>query len=623
MNKSIYVAYHKLDPVVKTETLKPIHVGKARTEVDLGFSGDDTGDNISLKNENFCELTALYWMWKNDDISRDVGLMHYRRVFDFAGEHDDHYQTEYFAERNKLFDLNVYNVQVEKFLETEYKNYDIVASKPHRMPMTVKENYDNEHYISDLELVGEIIAEKYPEYSDYFEAYINEHVLYMFNMFVTSKEIFNEYCEWLFDILFEAEKKIQPEVKLRNTYNARVYGFLSERLFGTYLTKIMKEGKYKIKFLNVINLAEANIVPKESIKTIGNEKSEKDINIVFSSDDNYVPHTAAFLRSILENKNSEYTYNFYFFSTHVQEKNIKILNNIVKEYENCTFKNISIGDYFSTGFRANNSLPSSATYNRFLIFEILKNLDRVLYIDVDTIVQSDLVELYFSDLQGKAIGACRDLIMSRCINVKVVLPNGYGDMYEYMQKELGLNQTTMIDYFNAGVIVFDLKHMDCKKVYDDLMALFTEKEFFFQDQDILNLYFRDNKVMLDIKYNIFNSEPYEFSDVPVMLNNTYKQGVKNPHIIHYAASHNKPWRNIDCLFSYEYFKYLRDTPYYEHIIINLSRIEFMSFSKSDQTRMEMSQHVKNEFKNSIKVKFKKPYKVYSRLRYGRIEGINC
>ena len=76
----IYVATHKKVPMPEKSIYQPIRVGAALNEDDFGYVRDDTGDNISNKNKNFCELTATYWILKNDN-SDIVGLKHYRRYF--------------------------------------------------------------------------------------------------------------------------------------------------------------------------------------------------------------------------------------------------------------------------------------------------------------------------------------------------------------------------------------------------------------------------------------------------------------------------------------------------------------------------------------------------------------
>lgn len=226
----IYVCYHKKYPIVQNALMKPIHVGKALSQIDLDMIGDDTGDNISAKNPYFCELTATYWIWKNtqDDI---VGLCHYRRFFNLTGNDTKaHAITDDFALK--------YGLTKEKVNEL-LTDYDIILPKykvSKKNPIALYENYKKAHVISDMDLVLEIIKEKYPK--QYQVAYNTLHHSlsgYYANMLITHKPIFDDYAKWLFDILFEVEKRIQSDVLKRDVYQQRVYGFLSERMMTVYM----------------------------------------------------------------------------------------------------------------------------------------------------------------------------------------------------------------------------------------------------------------------------------------------------------------------------------------------------------------------------------------------------
>ena len=82
----IVVATHKKYIMPTDSMYVPIHVGAEGkkdsngNKLDLGYIKDNTGNNISKKNASFCELTGLYWAWKNLDADF-VGLVHYRRHF--------------------------------------------------------------------------------------------------------------------------------------------------------------------------------------------------------------------------------------------------------------------------------------------------------------------------------------------------------------------------------------------------------------------------------------------------------------------------------------------------------------------------------------------------------------
>lgn len=207
----LFVVTHKdVSRIPQGRTL--ICVGRERN-VKHADCYDNTLINIADKNENFCELTALYWMWKNTE-NKYEGLEHYRR---------------FFCTRN-IFRASPLKVN---FIEKKLKKYDVIIPKKSKSKQTIYDYYAFAHYGEDLDVCIQIIKSKYPEYANDCEIVLNSHKACMTNMFVMPKKLIDKYCEWLFDILFEAEKRI--DIRGRDTYQSRVFGFLSERLFNVWL----------------------------------------------------------------------------------------------------------------------------------------------------------------------------------------------------------------------------------------------------------------------------------------------------------------------------------------------------------------------------------------------------
>lgn len=224
----IYVVSHKKYWFPQIDNYVPIQVGNGEK---FSLFRDDTDDNISNKNKNWCELTALYWIWKNDK-SDFIGLCHYRRYFDFK--------------INNIFEKVVVGLKnvafIEKHISTNYikqylKDYDIILPNPICLDESILEHYGNSHNINDLLITKEVVLSLYPEYANSIEECFSQNIMYAFNMFVMPKRIFDEYMEWLFKILFEVEKRIEiPD----DNYQARVFGFLAERLLNVYIYKRLK-----------------------------------------------------------------------------------------------------------------------------------------------------------------------------------------------------------------------------------------------------------------------------------------------------------------------------------------------------------------------------------------------
>lgn len=210
----------------------PLHVGKEGKQ-ELSYVGDNTGNNISKKNANFCELTGLYWAWKNLQCDY-IGLCHYRRYF-CSGNYGKGVESKHKA----IFHRKDY--------EALLKQYDVILPKKRNYYIeTVRSQYEHAHNKRDLDECERIVAEKYPEYSEAFTTVMGRRKLHILNMFAMKKELFDEYCTWLFDILFELEKRI--DISGYDKYEARVYGFLSERLFNVWLEK----QQLKIKEVSVV-----------------------------------------------------------------------------------------------------------------------------------------------------------------------------------------------------------------------------------------------------------------------------------------------------------------------------------------------------------------------------------
>lgn len=233
MKTNIYVANHKEGYFLNTDEITPIQVGKGKpgNTKDLGILGDDTGDNISAKNDNYSEMTAIYWMWKNDQ-SDVTGLMHYRRYFDLNNDHANHYQTEVFM-NGEVFDFEDYGEMAAERIPELMSEYDIILPEPHKMPFSVESNYRDVHYPEDLETTRQIIKDKYPAYVDAFDTCMKRETFFLFNMFIAKREIFEQYAEWVFDILSELEERI--DITYYNVYQARIFGFLTERLLGVFM----------------------------------------------------------------------------------------------------------------------------------------------------------------------------------------------------------------------------------------------------------------------------------------------------------------------------------------------------------------------------------------------------
>lgn len=220
----IIIATHKEYQMPSDSMYLPLHVGAEGKSLDLGYTKDNTGDNISELNPSFCELTGLYWAWKNLN-SAYIGLAHYRRHFSMRKKNKNPFDNVL-----SYKEIKPYLGKIKVFTPNKRKYY-IESLYSH---------YSHSHYSEHLDITREIIQEKYPEYLDVFDKVMKQTYGYMFNMMIMQKEYFDQYCAWLFDILFELQKRVDmPEL---STFQARFYGRVSEIIFNVWLQYQLDSG---------------------------------------------------------------------------------------------------------------------------------------------------------------------------------------------------------------------------------------------------------------------------------------------------------------------------------------------------------------------------------------------
>lgn len=223
------MATHKITAMPQNKDLyMPILVGATKNFRDgITFQRDDEGNNISDKNSSYNELTALYWAWKNLNNVDIIGLVQYRR---------------YFFKKFRNRKLN--NVLDKCDIIHLMKDSDVILPKMrHYYIETNYSHYIHAHHQVPLDETRRIIISLYPSYLVSFDKVMSKRSAHMFNMFIMKKKYFNEYCEWLFDILEHVENSI--DINNYSKQERRVFGYLAELLMDVWIYK------NKVKFKEV------------------------------------------------------------------------------------------------------------------------------------------------------------------------------------------------------------------------------------------------------------------------------------------------------------------------------------------------------------------------------------
>ncbi|WP_378950846.1 DUF4422 domain-containing protein [Pelosinus sp. sgz500959] len=255
MKSTFYIACHKPYWTPVHPDYQVLHVGATTSDTKLPGFRDDEGESISEKNSNYCELTGLFWIWKNDRTSDVIGLCHYRRYFAFQepGRGIFPGSREIIAGRDftSYLDKMINPAKLDLYLS----KYDMILPTPRCFPIGIEEYYQENHIPEDWNIMKEVLNLLFPEYSSSMEKVFADKWFYPYNMFIMHRKIFDEYMPWLFSILDEVEKRINIS---QDIYQRRVFGFLAERLLNVYVY----HHSFKVKEIPIIFIDEQ----QESLK---------------------------------------------------------------------------------------------------------------------------------------------------------------------------------------------------------------------------------------------------------------------------------------------------------------------------------------------------------------------
>jgi lipopolysaccharide biosynthesis glycosyltransferase len=271
----------------------------------------------------------------------------------------------------------------------------------------------------------------------------------------------------------------------------------------------------------------------------------------------------------MENTNSHVC--FYVLDSGISESNKEKLKSIQKTYPkfSINFIEVDLLDLFGS-FKLHNKAHTLNVYSRYLIPGLAKNIDKVLFMDVDVAVCGDIKELYNESLGSYSLGAVPE----------------YTNVLDEHKRELGLSKKHK--YFNAGVLLLNIKAFRKKGILREIVRMTLDIQPKYQDQDIFNLYFENNYKILDSKYNVsywmwkYNQEK---------PNRQITSALEDPFIVHYSTF--KPWKDLDVIMGNYFWKYARITPFYEKILEELLINKMKKIPEENLGKLNGSKSVSN------------------------------
>lgn len=532
------------------------------------IQGDDIGDNISERRMTFCELTVQYWAWKNVDADY-YGLFHYRRFFNFRKFNypEDPYGSvidEYINNDS----AKVYGLQDEN-MRSIIDKYDLILPRKRDVstfPEQPKSIWDHwckapDLHEEDLKIMLSVIAQMHPDYYQAAKEYLDGHYGYFCAMHIMKKNLFQSYCEWLYPILFKLEEEI--DISHYTQEGQRTVGHLAERLLGIYILQLKKDHpEIKIKELQTVLFQQPKLLPV-SLEPVFSKK-EKVIPIVFSTSNAFASVCSVAINSVLKNLHSSFYYDIVILESGIPEKDKKLIRSMAGGIKNVSIRFFNVLTKVSEYYLAANEHIAIETYYRFLIQSILPQYDKVLYLDGDLVCNKDVAELYQTNVDGYMLAAVRDPDMGGQMNISG------SEVIRYLVREVQMKNP--YDYFQAGVLLLNTAEMRKAYTVEEWLS-FAQKRYKYMDQDVLNRYCQGRVLYLDMAWNVLiDCNNYR---VPVLIKASagdvyqeYHKARENPYIVHFAGF-QKPWNQRGVDFEEEFWKYARDTPYYEYFLLNI------------------------------------------------------
>lgn len=609
----LFVTYHKPAPLLKGEMFVPMNGGRANLQKkylegkisDFDYNwllnntiGDDSGDNISKDNSRYNEMSVVYWAWKNLDKLYDpdyVGLMHYRRHFifkDWFMPEDNKWSVDFpVFDSNYVGELNCCDEVVQEYLN----KYDCLYAY-YQAEFSVYYQYANctSHNIEDLDYILSVIENDYPDIYPSAKKYVDGYNHYFCNMFVFKKDLFNQYCEFVFAVLSKYDKW-RNDLSLSEIEKRF---FISERITGIFIQYLIDTNQ-KCCPLNISYLKNTDV--KQDIYPAFQENN---VPVVFFTDDNYVQYLVVALTSLLEHIKKSCNYDIFILFNSLSEANKKKIKNIFKSIDNASVRFIDVTPYLSDDsicqFSQGTESVTLSNFYSFLVSDIFKNYRKIVCLHADIIVNKDIAELYNQNIENNWIGASLDIkeILNLRLNEKKRTDIQRKD---YLINTLGLEEP--YKYFQDGALIINIEQFNKNNVKSKLIdSLRQYPDTLKKSHDILNSVCSGHVYFFPVSWNLDWQIEFEYPEyeilLPTSLYEQYLAGTKNSNIVHYA-SQIKPWYEPEKNLAGLWWSYARKTGGYEFFLAEMVKHKLEPTFTSLKTEIKNIQKECNNQKEKV------------------------
>lgn len=574
----IGMACHKPSVLPNNPLFMPIQVGSAIAAKRMeNMSHDDEGENISAKNASYCELTAQYWMWKNQEADY-YGLCHYRRFLCFAdvkAEKNERNQIEAYAIDD--YNLKRFGLENEKQMRSVIEANDLVAGELQQVSRlyTPRGNQNTawKHWIAhdralimeeDLVKMLDILEDIAPAVGSDAREYLNTNTFLGFNCFVMKKELFDEMCSIEFAVLERLEKVV--DLSNYNQQLKRIYGFMGEIISSAYIYHLEKTGKYKTKHVPLVYFNYTDELPVYRPWDVENV-----IPVLFMQEKEDAFKFATVWRSFLDSLDDSFNYDVLVSLYDASAPLKKVFMRMAAEYSNVKLRFIDAKHYATIMAERTKEVAELLPFMPW----ILPDYNKMLVFGSDILFQQSVVELWQEQLGEKDyLAAPYDVLMqARC-----------NDIYkETEEKYLAKQVKNVYHYFCSKVMVVDFekyRHLSVKKIF----ALRKNKLKELRDSgEIMNIVCEGKCRIIDQKWSVWmNESGYLKYQLPYAPNDVYMallKAQKDPAVLIYLPE--DPWYPIGDTIDVAFWDVAERTPLYARYLAYMNAEASARRSKKD------------------------------------------
>lgn len=303
------------------------------------------------------------------------------------------------------------------------------------------------------------------------------------------------------------------------------------------------------------------------------------INIAFSFDKNYVEIAKVAIGSLLQASHNKSHYNIYCICSQDVKKREKELTKFLKSFSTETTIHFCYqNNQFGKGYEIRGI--STATYYRLLLHKMLPDVDKIIYSDLDVIFQKDLAEVWNFDIKNHAIAGVK---ASFNLNYKWV---AHEQKYQYFSTEL---KNVKGRYIQAGFLLMNLEEIRKMNIQEETFISMAQKKYFYVDQDIINIIYKDKTTFLPPKCNYFacisNDEYKQMVEEKIYTSKEVEEAKNDFIMCHYAGK--KPWDNFKIAKANHWLNFVRSNQELAKIFLfeskwSLLKYKFLAWKNKDK-----------------------------------------